>query len=59
MLKVEEIPSDDPYYGGFVTSCIVCHEGLVLVLPNYLESETYSSCNNPLCSIHDSEGPTV
>lgn len=57
-LEVEEIPEDDPYYDGFVTPCIVCQKGMVLVLPNYQE-DGYSSCNNPLCSIHTEDGPQV
>lgn len=61
MQIVEETPPDDPYYDGFVTPCITCNKGLVLVLPNYpdKENETYSSCNNPMCVLHTPDGPQV
>ncbi len=62
-IEVEETPEDDPYNDGFVTPCIVCFDGLVLVLPNYWVPERqekgYSSCDNPECSIHTFNGPQV
>ncbi len=59
VVEVEETPPDDPYYDGFVTSCTVCREGLVLILPNYQEGGDYYNCNNPTCSLHNEEGPIV
>lgn len=61
VVEVEETPEDDPYNDGFVTPCIVCHAGLVLILPNYLDEdgESYSSCNNLECVLHTTEGPQV
>ncbi len=61
MQEVEELLPDDPYYDGMVTPCILCHEGLVLVLPNYPEKggETYYNCENPSCELHQAEGPGI
>lgn len=62
VVEVEETPEDDPYNDGFVTPCIVCYKGLVLVLPNYYypkKGASYSSCNNRLCSLHTEGGPQV
>ncbi len=58
VVEVEETPPDDPFYEGFVTPCIVCHNGLVLVLPNY-QKDGYSSCSNQQCTLHTANGPQV
>ncbi len=61
VVEVEETPEDDPYNDGFVTFCLACEGGLVLILPNYLDEdgESYFSCNNTSCELHTPEGPQV
>ncbi len=58
VVEVEETPEDDPFNDGIVTPCIVCFDGMVLVLPNYQEGG-YSSCSNQQCVLHTVDGPQV